>query len=125
MLDVSFVLSDPLISSTFDVYRRAETVGTNGRVTITETPFPGITGVVTPQDPAKITRSDASTIVEHAIEVNASFVFRDASLGFQPDRIHWQGRDYYVDSLYPFSHIGAGHQRILAVSLKATDPTQF
>lgn len=125
MLDVSFVLTDPLISDTFDVYRRAETVGSNGRSSVGEVPYPGIVGVVTPQDPSSITRSESSAIVEHAIEINAAFVFREASQGVQPDRIVWRGREYYVDKLYPFSHIGRGHQRVLCVSFRATDPQQF
>jgi hypothetical protein len=124
-LDVSFVLSDPMIADSFDVTRRAEVIGETGRVTTQETHFKKRLGVVTPQDPADITRRDDGQVVSHAIEINSSFIFREASRGFQPDEITWRGRKYLVDRLYPFSHYGKGHQRILAVSVTATDKPQF
>lgn len=124
-IDVSFVLADPMFASTFDVIRRAEAVGTNGRMTVTPTNMPNIMGVVNPTDPAKITRKDDMTYFDHAIEVHASFVFREASIGFQPDQIVWRGRTYTLYELFPFSHYGAGFQRAIAVTQRPTDPVQF
>lgn len=125
MFDISFILSDPLLSSTFDVIRRVEAVGANGRGALTPSTIPAVVGVVTPTDPSKIVRDDGSTMAEHAIEINSSFVFRDATGTFQPDQIVWKGRTYTVHAIYPFSHFGKGHQRVIAITQKPTDPVQF
>jgi hypothetical protein len=124
-IDVSFVLADPMFASTFDVIRRAEAVGSNGRTAMTPTTIPGVVGVVLPKDPADVVRSEEAAYVDHAIEVHAEFVFKDTTQGFQPDQIIWRGRTYTLHSLSPFSHYGAGYQRVVAVTQKPTDPPQF
>jgi hypothetical protein len=56
----------------------------------------------------------------------ARFVFREASTGFQPDQINWQGRTYWVDKLLPFNGFGrVGWASVVAVSFRVTDAPQF
>lgn len=121
-LDVSFMTVDSMLSDTFDVIRRTDPVGTNGRtVPVNQQTFSGLTGVVTQQDPADLMRSEDGQMVPRRIFVAAPFAFRNASTGFQPDQIVWQGTTYTVVQAYPYSRFGAGFHEAVAESMNAVD----
>jgi hypothetical protein len=121
-LDVGFLTADPLLSDLFDVKRRAETVGSDGRVAMTTTLLPKKRGVVCAADPADLIRKDDGEYAPRVIEVNTQFRLRGASTGYQPDIIVWKGVEYMVEKVLPFSNFGSGHTRVLAASIAATDP---
>lgn len=124
MLDVSFILNDPMFADTFDVYRRAEVVGTDGRVRSDPLLIPNVRGVVTQEDPSDLAITPDSQSVPRVIEINSSFKFREATQGFQPDRVKWNGAMYLVKKIYPYSRYGAGHSRVTLESTVALDPPQ-
>lgn len=124
-LDVSFMTSDPMLADCFDVLRRADVVGANGRTTITVTDtFEDCLGVVTQQDPADLMRNDDGQMVPRSILVCSTFAFRGASAGYQPDLIKWNGTSYVVTKVYPYSRFGAGTYEVVATSMTATDTAQ-
>ncbi len=130
LLDVSFMTDDPMLADTFDVTRRLDVVGSNGRTTpTTEQTFTGVTGVVTQQDPADLMRRDDGQMVPRLIFVASSFAFRGASrlangTGYQPDQITWNGTVYTVKQIYPYSRFGAGTYEVVAESTSAMDAPQ-
>jgi hypothetical protein len=73
-LDLSFLTLDPMFSDTFDVVRRPESVGLNGRVTVpVPKTFAGLRGIVKPIDPGKLERKDDGQVVDHAISIKGPF----------------------------------------------------
>lgn len=123
MIDVSFVLSDPLLSDTFDVRRQAESIGANGRASVGSEWFRDLIGVVTPQEPAGLERRDDGQFVHHEIMVQCEFALRDASFGYQPDVVLWGGREYLVTAAIPFQRM-AGFTQARCVSTRLTDNPQ-
>lgn len=124
LLDVSFILDDPLLSDTFSLTRRAETIGDNGRVTVVTTVFNDLHGVVTQQDPASIMKQQEGQYVPRSIFVATRFRARNASVGYQPDVITWAGEEYFVKQVLPYSRYGAGFCEIIASTQAATDQPQ-
>lgn len=121
MLDVSMVLMDPLISDEFDVRREAETVGNNGRVQKTAVQwFREERGVITPQEPSVLDRQDDKQFVPRTIMVQCPFALRDATSGYQPDVVLWNGIEYMVTEAIPWQRM-AGFTQALCVSTRATD----
>ena len=124
MLDVSFLTVDPMLADTFNVARRTEVVGADGRPAITSVTTTGVLGVVTQEDPSKLTRSDDSQIADRCISVVTQFALRGVTSGFQPDLIIWNGTTYLVNSVKPYSRFGAGMYEALAGSMTAADVPQ-
>lgn len=123
-LDVSFVCNDPALSETFTVERRPEVIGADGRTHVNKQVIPNIRGVVTQDDPSDMTRSESGQMLPRVISINSTFQFREATVGFQPDRVMWNGGRYLVKKIYPYSHFGRGHSRVTLESTDATDPPQ-
>lgn len=140
-LDVSWVLSDPMLADVMKVTRRTDVVGANGRTTPTPVEvFAPVTCVVTQQNPAELMRRDDSQSVPRRIFVAARFPFRaatrsqDGARQYQPDQILWPcgpGGEavvgstlYTVEEVYPYSRYGAGFHECVAASQQAVDPEQ-
>jgi len=123
-LDVSFVISDPMLADCFDVTRNEEGIDEHGRVTKSQVSFPGQIGVVTQQDPAELMRRDDGQMVPRSIFVASRFGFRGAVEGFQPDVITWNRTDYLVKQVFPYSRYGEGIYECVAVSTLAQDVPQ-
>lgn len=133
MLDVSWVTLDPMLADVFDVSRRLDIVGTNGRTTptVVET-FPGVVGVVTQQDPGALMRREEGQIVPRRILVASTFAFRGASRetgwalpeGYQPDLIDWNGTTYVVTEVMSYQRFGGGLTEVIAESMTAVDVPQ-
>ena len=124
MLDVSWVVMDPMLSDSFTVTRRAESIDSNGRPVITPTSFPNLVGVVTQGDPNTLVRDDDSDYVPRVINVVSKFAFRNVSVGFKPDLITWNGTDYLVKQVSPYNRFGNGFYEATAASMTTTDAPQ-
>lgn len=119
-IDVNEVMSDPDLATTFDVRRQQESVGLNGRVVITPTMFTGILGVITFAD-GPIEQGADATQTPQVIVVATGFSLRDASFGFQPDVVIWQGTEYRVIAIKAHRHLGRGWTHARAASTRASD----
>lgn len=123
-LDVSWVVTDPMLADGFSITRRQETVGPDGRPSITPTSFPNLVGVVTQSEPSTLQRDDDSQQVPRAISIVTKFAARGAVVGYQPDIVTWNGQDYLVTNCLPYNRFGAGFYEILAASENAMDVPQ-
>ena len=129
LLDVSFVVDDPMLSDVFAVQRRNDVIGDSGRPlpTVYQT-FPKVRGVVTQQSPAELLRRDDSQIVPKRIFIATRFQIRGASRdergSYQPDWITWAGVVYTVEEVLPYSRYGRGIYEVIATSMNAMDRPQ-
>lgn len=122
LLDVSEVLTDPDIATTFDVRRRAETVGTNGRSATSDTLFRNVVGVVTAIGPSDLERADGYQVTPRRISVVTKFRLRGEVTGFQPDVVVWRGSNYLVKAVDPYPQFGNGFVQAECSSMDKTDP---
>jgi hypothetical protein len=124
-LDVSFMTADPMLADTFTVTRRTDVVNQRGRTTPTTSQvFNNVVGVVTQENPSDLMRLPDGQMVPRKIFVASTFAFRGASTNNQPDVITWNGTDYVVTAVLPYSRFGAGTYEIIATSTAAVDPAQ-
>lgn len=132
MLDVSWVVGDPMLADTFDVQRREDVLGSNGRTTptVVET-FYAVAGVVTQQDAGMLMRKEEGQVIPRRIFVASTFAFRGASKdgpplpqGFQPDLIDWNGTTYVVTEVMSYQRFGGGLSEVVAESMTAVDVPQ-
>lgn len=123
-LDVSFVVNDPMLADTFKVSRYAETIDSHGRSTTTATPLGTKTGVITQQDPADMIRRDDGQMAPRLIFIATKFALRGVVAGYQPDVITWNGSDYKVKQVFPYSRFGQGTYEAIAESMQATNSPQ-
>lgn len=122
LLDVSDVVSDPMLADMFSVTRRTDVVNNKGRTTPTpDETFENLTGVITQQDPADLMRRDDGQMVPRLIFIASRFAFRNVSTGYQPDLITWNGTVYTVKQVYPYSRYGQGLYEAVAESMTAVD----
>mgnify|MGYP003423079087 CR=1 FL=1 len=121
-LDMSDALLDPLFTSKFQVTRRAETVGTNGRSVITPTVHPDKLGVVTVASSSDLQRHPEVQITNRSIMIVSKFPLQAESVGFQPDLVIWRGSQYVVRALDPYQHFGSGFTQALCESMDLIDP---
>lgn len=119
-LDVNDVLLDPMFSTLFNVRRRQETIGDNGRTVLNEEVFENQRGIITWQD-ARIVQREDGVMTPQAINIATPFSLRDASFGFQPDVIVWQSEEYRITSIKPWRHLGRGWTRASAESTRVTN----
>lgn len=108
-LDVSDVLTDPMFAQQLVVKRRVETVGTNGRGSVsitTVTPAPW--GVIIPQSDSPLVRGPDQQHLPALIQVHTEYRLRSLEPDAQPDIVVWRGADYIVNRIYPFTDYGAG-----------------
>lgn len=120
-LDISELFDDPDFASSFDVKRRQEVVGTNGRATTTDTLHEGITGSVWPSEPSNQQRTEDYETSFRVIEIATSFRLRAASTGFKADIVIWEGIEYTVKAVKNFTRYGSGFVHATAESVASTD----
>ncbi len=134
-LDVSFVVSDPMLADTFTVTRRIETIGANGVLTVRTsliTVAPGtnvpLRGIVTQEEPATLMRNPEAQIAPRVIFVASTFKFMGLSskngVTWQPDLINWDGSSYVVKKILPYSRYGFGVYEVVAESMTQPDVPQ-
>jgi hypothetical protein len=123
-LDVSFLLADFQLSDTFTITRRTDTIGTNGRTTPgNAAPVPAY-GVVTQDEPAGLMRLESGQMVPRRIFVATQTPIQGVVVGAQPDLITWNGAEYLVTHVLPYSRFGAGFYEVVAESMTAIDVAQ-
>lgn len=124
-LDVSFMTADPMLTDSFNVLRRSDSIDARGRTTpSTVQTFLNLLGVVTQQDPADLMRRDDGQMVPRLIFIASTFAFRAESPGYQPDQIVWNGTTYTVKQIYSYSRFGQGTYEVVAESMNAVDSPQ-
>lgn len=121
-LDVTEVLYDPDLGDVFDVIRRVETVGNDGRPTLVESTVADQCGIVTPGDTGKLLRKDDSQMTSRVISISTVFRLRASGDGFQPDIVLYDGVRFTVQAVQLFTRFGAGFVNAVATSSNAFDP---
>ena len=124
MLDVAFVLSDPMLADDFNVVRRTDAIGADGRTAPGAQRIERLWGIVTQGDPADLMRAENGQFVPRTIMVVTAFRLQGAVRGYQPDIIEWGGTQYLVKRVYPYSAFGEGFWEAVAESMSATDGPQ-
>lgn len=122
LLDVSEILNDPDLVDRFDVVRRMETVGTNGRSTTSSQTFKGIIGVVTASSPNDIDRQENYQAMPRIISVVTKFRLRSIVNNEQPDIVVWRGSNYLVRQIDQYPQFGNGFVQAECASMDKTDP---
>lgn len=118
-VDVSEVLLDPDLCDRFDVTRRAEVMGADGRASVVGTVFSGVIGVVVASSPSGMERRDDGQMLSHTATVVTKFRLRGPAPGFQPDQITIDGTTFTVLDILPFSRFGAGFVEATAEAMSA------
>lgn len=121
-LDVTSVILDPLFATTVQITRRAETIDGNGRSVIVPTTFADY-GVVTPVSPSSLQRRDDAQLIDRAISFITKTRLWSAAQGYQPDQILFNGVLYTVNDVQPLTQFGLGFVEVLALSMRAQDPS--
>ena len=115
LLNVAFMTVDPILADCFDVVRRLNVVGTNGRVTAyPDQHFEQQYGVVTQQDPADLIKTEDGQSIPRRIMICSPFQFIVAGPEQQPDEITWNGTVYTAIESLPYSRYGDGHYECIA-----------
>jgi hypothetical protein len=118
-IDVSdLTLDSDIAGESFSVIRRQETVGANGASTLEATTLPAagdppIVGAIFPSGDNSLVREEAYQTQAEALTVITQFRLRGASKdangnSFQPDIVVWNGGNYLVKSIKPWTSYGAG-----------------
>lgn len=120
-LDVSFMTSDPMLSDSFAIIRRTETISDKGRSVVDETMVPDCVGVITWKDNADLIRLPEGQMVPREIFVASQTPIYGAVRGKQPDLILYLGERYLVRQVLPYSRFGGGTYEVMATSETAMD----
>ncbi|MDI6537171.1 head-tail adaptor [Pantoea ananatis] len=107
-LDVTDILFDPdFCDTTLVVKRRSMTVDDDGfgKNTVTSSPF---TGVVTVDKALESRRLEAGQVVHGAILIVTTERLTQGQTGRDADIVTYQGRDYRVSFVDPYTAYGAG-----------------
>jgi hypothetical protein len=113
-LDLTDVLLDPFLASTFDVYRRLQIMQSNGTPSIKTTArYRDVIGIVAPTGSNSLVRQEAFESQADSIQVITPFRIRAASkdaknANWQPDLIGYAGNIYLVRTLNDYSKFGGG-----------------
>jgi hypothetical protein len=120
-LNVSDVLLDPNLASTFNVERRTETITAKGRSQVATQVFGNIVGVVTATSPNDLARLDDYQITQRAITIVTKFRLQGEVTGKQPDVIDWRGSRYVVKHIDYYPQFGNGFIQADCISMDITD----
>ena len=107
-LDVTEILNDPMLVSTFGVIRAGQIVGNDGRASAANNNPKQIYGVVTPASARSLEMLPDMTNVHGSIEIYTKFRLEGPSRTTQPDTIQWQDNIYTVVSVRSYTNYGRG-----------------
>lgn len=125
-IDVTDVLSDPMLAgSPFVVTRREETVSEGGIASTTDVTFSAV-GSVQPAPPNSLVRQKAFSQGQEAIVVYTTFRLRGESTdgsgnNYEPDTINWRGNNYLVKAVNDYAVYGAGFIKAECISMSMLD----
>lgn len=120
-LDVSFILTDPQLCSTFNVFRRKEVVDSHGYATSDPTLFPNVIGVVCSGNTNDLSRGDTYDVSSRAISVVTKFPLQGETEGYNGDVIYWRGSSFLVKQCDIYQQFGAGFYEAHAESMNHLD----
>ena len=124
MLDVSFVLHDPMFEDEFQLRRRLDVVLDNGR---TQPMLDRVTteyGVVLHQDPADLIKTEEGQTIPRRIFVACQTLLIAEAPGQQGDEITWNGERFIVTSSLTYSRFGEGFYEGIAEYRDTVPPVQ-
>ena len=110
LLDVTDAILDPDFCQPLTIYRATETVGQNGRATVTEVLVnPAPIGVIAPTSSGDSLMRPDGSVETSTLEIHVyNFYLRGPSSGYEPDIVMFQGIRYTVAANQDFSQFGAG-----------------
>jgi galactose-6-phosphate isomerase len=120
-LDVSDVLTDPNFVDSIIVLRRKEVVNQYGESTLITTRNPGVNAVVCMASPNDLIRLDDQQRMGRVISIVTQFRLQGPSTGFQPDVVIWNGDNFVVATVDPYTNYGNGQIEALAISMDTQD----
>lgn len=126
LLDVSDITVDPDFADTFTVTRRKETYDHGVLVPAVVATYNNVVGVIDMAGPDDLKRLPEGSYTGKIISIVTPFrLIASAKNGtdeLMPDTITWQGSDYTVIYLDPYTQFGSGQVEALAESKQAQDP---
>jgi len=129
-LDVTDVLLDPMIAGeTIAITRRQETIGSNGRSSVTTTNLTAVASVV-PTGSNSLVRAEAYQSKGKSIKVITSTRLygpeHDPSgNNYQPDVITWKGDSFVVKMVNDYTKYGAGLCEAECASIDTVDQAPY
>jgi hypothetical protein len=107
-IDVTELFTDPDFATTFDVIRKAESVGGNGVNAPAIQTITGIIGVVQPVSSLDLIRTEDGSRLMGAINVITKYGLKDGSGATDADIVVWQNTQYQVETTDDWTQWGAG-----------------
>ncbi len=125
MIDITAALTSPMLADSFSVLRRTETVGANGRSTVTTQTIAGLYGPVKPADANDLKRYPDMDVTEKTITVTTMYALRGesdtAGTEYKPDVVVWNEDNFLVRHVEDFSNFGPGFVRAICTSIDLVD----
>jgi hypothetical protein len=125
MMDLSEVLTDPMLLDSFAVNRRTQTVDDFGIASTSTQPFAGLYGVIYPSEENELKRLPDLQIQSKAITVITMFALRGeseaASTEYAPDVVVWNGDNFLVRKVEDYSNFAAGFIFAICTSTDLVD----
>lgn len=122
MLDLSRVLTNPRLTTKFDVVRREQKVNPGGRAKVEAKLYENVRGVLHPEGMNDLLRRPDSEIQEKSAKIFTRFPLRGESRQdpkqFQPDLVKWKGDAYVVIHVEDYSNYARG---FVCATLEAID----
>jgi galactose-6-phosphate isomerase len=107
LLDVTAVLSSPMLMDSFTVTRRQSGVSATGRTTMSSTTTTQ-TGVVSSSGENSQDRPKEYATGRKSILVITTYRLRQQSQGVLPDLVGWRGDLYLVQTIEDYTNYGRG-----------------
>lgn len=102
------------------VVRRTETVNNFGESVVSSQRFTAF-AVVAATSPDDLVRSTDEELMHRTISVVTKFPIRGPAPGFQPDLVLWQGDQFVITKIAPYSNFGPGFIEAEATSMDTID----
>ena len=125
MLNLSSVVTSPMLMDTFSVNRRTQVVSNYGIASTTIAAFPGLFGVVYPSDENELKRLPDLQFQGKAVTVITRFALRGeaetADTEFQPDIVVWGNDNFLVRKVEDWSQYNSGFILAICTSIDLVD----
>jgi hypothetical protein len=123
LLDVSDVLVDPDLASTFNVVRRTQTTNSHGRAVNGEKRFEDVLGVVCSASRNDLERMPDFQFTGRCISIVTQFRLQATIQGRQADTVEWEGSNFVVRYLDLYPQYGKGFVQAICESMDSQDPS--
>jgi hypothetical protein len=108
-IDVTEILADPDLADSFVVTRTRQITDTHGRTVALQPSTTTVVGVVQPMSGRTLNMMPDMVNVSGAIELWTTYRLEGPSETTQSDVVTWQGRNYMVQNVQPFTNYGQGY----------------